>query len=61
MSFQLFSGVIVLMIQMSYSNCAAGDVAPVVAASFVVVALDVIGVGVGGDESDASFPRRHYH
>ena len=50
-----------LMIQMSYSNCAAVDVAPVVAASFVVVALDVVGVGVGGDESDASFPRRHYH
>ena len=51
------------MIQMSYSNCdySAVDVAPVAAVSFVVVALDVVGVGVGGDESDASFPRRHYH
>ena len=48
---------------MSYSNCdyAAVDVAldPVVAASFVVVALDVVDVVVGGDESDASFPRSH--
>ena len=45
---------------MSYSNCdyAAVDVAPVVAASFVVDALDVVDVVVGGDESDASFPRR---
>ena len=49
------------MIQMSYSNCdyAAVDVAPVVAASFVVVALDVVGGAVGVDESDASFPHRH--
>ena len=51
------------MIQMSYSNCeyAAVDVAlgPVVAASFVVVALDAVGVVVGGDESDSSFPHRH--
>ena len=48
---------------MSYSNCdyAAVDVAlgPVVAVSFVVVALDVVGVGVGVDELDASFPHHH--
>ena len=46
---------------MSYSNCdyAAVDVAPVVAASFDVGALDVVGVVVGVDGSAASFPHRH--